>query len=85
MKTTFVLGSLLVLLSTSALAECPQEMGYVGGSDVLPECSEQQEPSAMRNEVQEPDSGNNSENGQRVNLATTDTERRYDCYGNPME
>jgi len=85
MKTTFVLGSLLALLSTNALAECPQETGYNGGSDVLPACNEQQEQTTVREEVQQPDSGNTGKDGQRTNVATTNSERRYDCLGNPEE
>jgi hypothetical protein len=85
MKTTFVLGSLLALLSTSALAECPQETGYNGGADVLPACNAQQEQTTMRDEVQKPDSGNNGEDGQRITVAAAGAEHRYDCLGNPEE
>jgi hypothetical protein len=85
MKTTFVLGSLLAILSTGALAECPQTEGYNGGSDVLPACAEQQEQTTMRDDMQKSDPGNNSEKRQRIDLATTDADRRYDCLGYPTE
>jgi hypothetical protein len=69
MKTSFLLGTLLTFLSTGVLAECPKDPGYIGATELLPACTEQQEPSAIREEPRQ----------QATDTAAKNPERGYDC------
>jgi hypothetical protein len=62
MKTSFLLGTLLTFLSTGVLAECPKDPGYIGATELLPVCTGQQEPSAMREEAREQATGATAKN-----------------------
>jgi len=69
MKASFLLGTLLALLSTGVLAECPKDPGYIGATELLPACTEQQEPTEKREESR-PQGPDNA----AINL-----KRGYDC------
>ncbi len=43
MKPILIFVALLVV-STGAFAECPQDVGYVGAADMLPPCTESTTP-----------------------------------------